>query len=171
ASPIRRSSRCTRAARRHARRTGLRPSIGGSRESSCPCCSSMFLLPNLSFGGETSIQSSIEMEESFQIAMLRLEFPLGRSYYPYYGKPIAGRILLMVAARLGYPISRRVGIAVAQSATSDLVAAAAATAAGVTGLDVVESTPHTVIIDVSADTRDVAHAQEVSDALEELPGV
>src|SRR5699024_12285327 len=26
-------------------------------------------------------------------------------------------------------------------------------------------------IDVSADTRDVAHAQEVSDALEELPGV
>src|SRR5699024_12459955 len=43
--------------------------------------------------------------------------------------------------------------------------------AGVTGLDVVESTPHTVIIDVSADTRDVAHAQEVSDALEELPGV
>src|SRR5699024_537879 len=57
------------------------------------------------------------------------------------------------------------------SATSDLVAAAAATGAGVTGLDVVESTPHTVIIDVSADTRDVAHAQEVSDALEELPGV
>ena len=77
----------------------------------------------------------------------------------------------MVATSPGYSITLRVSIAVGQSATSDLVAAAAATGAGVTGLDVVESTPHTVIIDVSADTRDVAHAQEVSDALEELPGV
>src|SRR5690625_2644615 len=77
----------------------------------------------------------------------------------------------MVATSPGYSITLRVSIAVGQSATSDLVAAAAATGAGVTGLDVVESTPHTVIIDVSADTRDVAHAQEVSDALEKLPGV
>src|SRR5690625_6036960 len=67
----------------------------------------------------------------------------------------------MVATSPGYSITLRVSIAVGQSATSDLVAAAAATGAGVTGLDVVESTPHTVIIDVSADTRDVAHAQEV----------
>ena len=77
----------------------------------------------------------------------------------------------MVATSPGYSITLRVSTAVGQSATSDLVAAAAATGAGVTALDVVESTPHTVIIDVSADTRDVAHAQEVSDALEELPGV
>src|SRR5699024_9331821 len=77
----------------------------------------------------------------------------------------------MVATSPGYSITLRVSIAVGQSATSDLVAAAAATGAGVTGLDVVESTPHTVIIDVSADTRDAAHAQEVSDALEKLPRV
>src|SRR5699024_343408 len=39
------------------------------------------------------------------------------------------------------------------------------------GLDVAESTPPTVLIAASADARDVAHAQAVSDALEELPGV
>src|SRR5699024_2955284 len=107
----------------------------------------MLLLPNLSFGGETSIQSTIEMEESFQIAMPPSEIPLGRSYYPEYAKPISGMITLMAATCPGYSTTLRVSIAVGQSATSDLVAAAAATGAGVTGLDVVESTPHTVIID------------------------
>src|SRR5699024_10113127 len=101
----------------------------------------MFLLPNLSFGGETSIQSSIEMEESFQIAMTRLDCPLCRSDHTYYGKPVSGRIFLIVATRPTRSSILRDSIAVGQSDTSDLVAAAAATGAGVTGLDVVESTP------------------------------
>ncbi|MFE1085153.1 MULTISPECIES: NAD-dependent malic enzyme [Brevibacterium] len=77
----------------------------------------------------------------------------------------------MVATSPGYSITLRVGTQVGRASTSDLVAAAAATGASVTALDVVESTPHSVIIDVSADTRDVAHADEVSDALGALPGV
>ena len=77
----------------------------------------------------------------------------------------------MVATSPGYSITLRVGTEVGQASTSDLVAAAAATGASVTALDVVESTPHSVIIDVSADTRDVAHADEVSDALNALTGV
>ncbi|MDN5808483.1 MAG: NAD-dependent malic enzyme, partial [Brevibacterium sp.] len=71
----------------------------------------------------------------------------------------------------GYSITLRVETAVGRTSTSDLVAAAAATGAAITALDVVESTPHTVMIDVSADTRDVAHADEVSAALGELDGV
>ena len=62
----------------------------------------------------------------------------------------------------GYSITLRVATAVGQASTSDLVAAAAATGAAITALDVVESTPDTVVIDVSADTRAVAHAEEVS---------
>ena len=77
----------------------------------------------------------------------------------------------MVATSPGYSITLRVGTEVGKASTSDLVAAAAATGASVTALDVVESTPHSVIIDVSADTRDVAHADEVSDALNALTGV
>src|SRR5699024_172511 len=77
----------------------------------------------------------------------------------------------MVATSPGYSITLRVSIAVGHSATSALVAAAAAAGARVTVLDVLASTPHTVSLDVSADTRDVAHAQEVSDALAKLPGV
>ncbi|MCF2572074.1 NAD-dependent malic enzyme [Brevibacterium sp. UCMA 11754] len=71
----------------------------------------------------------------------------------------------------GYSITLRVETAVGRTSTSDLVAAAAATGAAITALDVVESTPHTVMIDVSADTRDVAHADEVSAALDTLDGV
>ncbi|MCD1287173.1 MULTISPECIES: NAD-dependent malic enzyme [unclassified Brevibacterium] len=77
----------------------------------------------------------------------------------------------MAAPSPGYSITLRVATAVGQAATSDLVAAAAATGAAVIALDVVESTPHTVIIDVSADTRDTAHAEEVAAALGKLPGV
>ncbi|MDN5586585.1 MAG: NAD-dependent malic enzyme [Brevibacterium sp.] len=71
----------------------------------------------------------------------------------------------------GYSITLRVETAVGQTSTSDLVAAAAATGAAITALDVVESTPRTVMIDVSADTRDVAHADEVAAALGTLDGV
>ncbi|GAA1537127.1 NAD-dependent malic enzyme [Brevibacterium picturae] len=77
----------------------------------------------------------------------------------------------MAAPSPGYSITLRVETAVGQTSTSDLVAAAAATGAAITALDVVESTPRTVMIDVSADTRDVAHADEVAAALGELDGV
>ena len=45
----------------------------------------------------------------------------------------------MVATSPGYSITLRVGTEVGQASTSDLVAAAAATGASVTALDVVES--------------------------------
>ncbi|MDN6371499.1 MAG: NAD-dependent malic enzyme [Brevibacterium aurantiacum] len=71
----------------------------------------------------------------------------------------------------GYSITLRVETAVGRTSTSDLVASAAATGAAITALDVVESTPHTVMIDVSADTRDVAHADEGAAARGALDGV
>lgn len=77
----------------------------------------------------------------------------------------------MAAPSPGYSITLRVAAAVGRTSTSDLVAAAAATGAAITALDVVESTPHTVIIDVSADTRGVDHADEVAAALGQLDGV
>ena len=77
----------------------------------------------------------------------------------------------MGAPSPGYSITLRVATAVGQTSTSDLVAAAAATGAAITALDVVESTPKTVIIDVSADTRDVEHADEIAAELNKLDGV
>ncbi|RBP63473.1 malate dehydrogenase (oxaloacetate-decarboxylating) [Brevibacterium sanguinis] len=77
----------------------------------------------------------------------------------------------MAAPSPGYSITLRVDTAVGQASSSDLVATVAATGAVVTALDVVESTPKTVVIDVSADTRDVAHAEEVSSELAKLDGV
>ncbi|MCI4010902.1 NAD-dependent malic enzyme [Brevibacterium sp. ZH18] len=77
----------------------------------------------------------------------------------------------MAAPSPGYSITLRVAAAVDRTSTFDLVAAAAATGAAITALDVVESTPHTVIIDVSADTRGVDHADEVAAAVGKLDGV
>ncbi len=77
----------------------------------------------------------------------------------------------MAAPSPGYSITLRVDTAVGQASSSDLVATVAATGAVVTALDVVESTPKTVVIDVSADTRDVAHAEEVASELAKLAGV
>ncbi|MBS1699010.1 MAG: NAD-dependent malic enzyme [Actinobacteria bacterium] len=55
--------------------------------------------------------------------------------------------------------------------TSELAAAATAVGAAVTALDVVESHPHTIVVDLTCNTTDEAHADQIRDAVEGLDGV
>lgn len=71
----------------------------------------------------------------------------------------------------GHSITLRVAAPTSFTASSDLVAAVASTGAALTALDVVESTQDALIVDISCDTRDADHAQQVSEALEALNGV
>ena len=71
----------------------------------------------------------------------------------------------------GHSITLRVGAPTSFNASADLVAAVASTGAALTALDVVESTQGALIIDISCDTRDADHAQQVSQSLEALDGV
>ena len=70
-----------------------------------------------------------------------------------------------------HSITLRVAAPTSFNASSDLVAAVASTGAALTPLDVVESTQDSLIIDISCDTRDADHAQQVSQSLEALDGV
>lgn len=77
----------------------------------------------------------------------------------------------MAAPSPGYSITLRVAAPAGMTASSDLVRAVAETGAVLTALDVADSTPHSLIVDVSCDTRDAAHADEVAGALGALDGV
>ncbi|MBS1906147.1 MAG: NAD-dependent malic enzyme [Actinobacteria bacterium] len=55
--------------------------------------------------------------------------------------------------------------------TSELAAAAAAAGAVVTALDVVESHPTTIVVDLTCNTTGEDHAEQVAGAVEALPGV
>ncbi|MDJ0318898.1 NAD-dependent malic enzyme [Arthrobacter antibioticus] len=55
--------------------------------------------------------------------------------------------------------------------TSELAAAAASAGAAVTALDIVESQHESVVVDITANTTDDAHADRIKDALEALDGV
>ncbi|WP_261623779.1 NAD-dependent malic enzyme [Nesterenkonia marinintestina] len=77
----------------------------------------------------------------------------------------------MAAPSPGNSITLRVAAPVGQTAASDLVSVVAGTGAVLTSLDVAESTPEALIVDVSCDTRDAAHGEEVEAALEALDGV
>ena len=70
-----------------------------------------------------------------------------------------------------YTITMRVQAPASQAATSELVAAVAAKGASVTGVDIAQSTTDHLTVDLTCDTIDGAHSQEVVDALEALEDV
>ena len=77
----------------------------------------------------------------------------------------------MAAPSPGYSMILRVQAPSSFTATSEIATAAAGAGAAVTALDVVESHPDHVIVDVSCNVSDASHRDEVRDALNALGGV
>jgi len=71
----------------------------------------------------------------------------------------------------GYSITVRVAVRAEASAVGRLTTAVGEAGAIVTALDVVESHPDRVVVDVTCDTADGQHANQVTDALRALDGV
>jgi malate dehydrogenase (oxaloacetate-decarboxylating) len=71
----------------------------------------------------------------------------------------------------GYTITLRVQVPASQRATSTVVAAVADAGAAVTGVDVAHSTPEGLVVDVTCDTIDTQHGEQVISTLEALDGV
>ncbi|MEO7069484.1 MAG: NAD-dependent malic enzyme [Nostocoides sp.] len=71
----------------------------------------------------------------------------------------------------GHAITMRVSAPAGFTATTELAAAAAAAGAEITALDVIESTHENVIVDITCNTADDAHAKEVADSVDAIPGV
>jgi malate dehydrogenase (oxaloacetate-decarboxylating) len=71
----------------------------------------------------------------------------------------------------GYSITVRLAVPADPSAVGRLTMAVGAAAGVVTALDVVESHPDRITVDITCDTADADHAEGVVDALRELDGV
>ncbi|GAA4480091.1 NAD-dependent malic enzyme [Microbacterium panaciterrae] len=71
----------------------------------------------------------------------------------------------------GNSITLRIDAPSNVSVTSELAAAAAAAGAAITALDVVESHPTTIVVDLTCNTTGEQHADQVRDAVEALEGV
>ncbi len=71
----------------------------------------------------------------------------------------------------GYSITVRVEAAPSTSVTADLSAAVGSAGGRLTALDVVESRPDRIVVDVSCDAVDDGHAQRITDALGAVPTV
>ena len=71
----------------------------------------------------------------------------------------------------GYSITLRVEAPPAIGATADLAAAVLAAGGSLTALDVVESSPGLIVVDVSCDAIDAEHADTVARSIADLPGV
>jgi malate dehydrogenase (oxaloacetate-decarboxylating) len=71
----------------------------------------------------------------------------------------------------GYSVTIRVSAPTSARATSDLTAAVAAAGGALTALDVAESHQDRMVVDLSCDTIDADHAQRLTAALAEVPGV
>lgn len=70
-----------------------------------------------------------------------------------------------------YSITLRVEAPVATSTTTDIVSVVGGTGANVTGIDVVESSDHRVVVDVTANAIDDDHVTQIRSRLEENPEV
>src|SRR5215510_474067 len=71
----------------------------------------------------------------------------------------------------GFSITIRVSVRADALAIGRLTTAVGDAGGIVTAVDVVDSDPTTVVVDVTCDTADSAHADQVVDILEDLPGV
>jgi malate dehydrogenase (oxaloacetate-decarboxylating) len=76
----------------------------------------------------------------------------------------------MPAPSPGYSITVRVEAPASTSATSELTAAIGSAGGALTALDVVESHHDSIVVDVTIDSVDVAHADAVTEAIEALSG-
>jgi malate dehydrogenase (oxaloacetate-decarboxylating) len=77
----------------------------------------------------------------------------------------------MATTSPGYSITVRVEAPSAIGATADLAAAVMTAGGSLTALDVVESGPDLIVVDVTCDAVDAAHADQVTKSIEDLPGV
>ena len=71
----------------------------------------------------------------------------------------------------GHAITMRVAAPAGFGATSELAAAVASAGAEITALDIIESAHDHVVVDITCNTSDEAHAARVSDAVDALDGV
>ncbi|MEJ3654777.1 NAD-dependent malic enzyme [Actinomycetes bacterium KLBMP 9759] len=71
----------------------------------------------------------------------------------------------------GYAITARVDVPASASAAGDLTMAVGRVGGVVTAFDVVEAHTATLVVDISFNARGESHAQEITAALESLPGV
>jgi len=71
----------------------------------------------------------------------------------------------------GYAITARVEVPSSASAAGDLTMAVGQVGGVVTAFDVVEAQTSTLVVDISCNALNEAHAQEINDALGALPGV
>ncbi|MBG6183156.1 malate dehydrogenase (oxaloacetate-decarboxylating) [Arthrobacter sp. CAN_A214] len=71
----------------------------------------------------------------------------------------------------GYSITLRVEAPSAFTTTAELAAAVGAAGASITALDVTESHHGFIVVDVTCNTTDAAHGEQVRDALDKLDGV
>src|SRR6478735_2837233 len=77
----------------------------------------------------------------------------------------------MATTSPGYSITVRAEAPSAIGATADLAAAVMTAGGSLTALDVVESGPDLIVVDVTCDAVDAAHADLVTKSIEDLPGV
>ena len=70
----------------------------------------------------------------------------------------------------GYSITVRVEVPAAGTATAALTSAVSSTGGALTALDVVESQTDRMVVDVTCDTSDEAHADLITKAIAEIPG-
>jgi len=71
----------------------------------------------------------------------------------------------------GYSITIRAEAPSAIGSTADLAGAVTAAGGSLTALDVVESSPGLIVVDVTCNTVDGAHADQVTESISALPGV
>src|SRR5690349_15821384 len=77
----------------------------------------------------------------------------------------------MTTTSPGYSITVRVRAPVHASTTIELARAVGSANGTMTALDVAESRPDHMVIDVSCDAADVAHADQITSAIADVPGV
>src|SRR5919106_5374172 len=77
----------------------------------------------------------------------------------------------MTSPSPGYSITVRVEAPASTTATSELTAAISQAGGVLTALDVAESMADRLVVDISCDTSDAEHADAITDALRDLPGV
>ncbi|WP_420123567.1 NAD-dependent malic enzyme, partial [Nakamurella sp.] len=77
----------------------------------------------------------------------------------------------MASVSPGYSITVRVQAPPTVGATADLAAAVLSAGGALTALDVVESKPDGIVVDVTCNASDADHADQISDAIAQLAGV
>ena len=71
----------------------------------------------------------------------------------------------------GYSITMRIAAPPSATAAGDLTTAVGRAGGVITGFDVVESTAASMVVDISANAQSQTHADELTDAVNSLPGV